>query len=397
MNWIDAIILSLVGLALLTGYRRGAVMQVFSWGGFLMGLIVSLFLAPPIIRALPRQESPFALVVIGLAVLLVISFVVEALIAFAGARISRKVKNVKLRQADRVIGSVVGGLMALIMPWIVSLPAKKSPPLAAAIEDSTILSTEYAVLDTPPDLFARLGKLFALTPFPEVFAGINPALAPGVEPAPASLARDRQVTAAARLTYKIASRGCDPGTLVNGTGFPVGRDLVVTAAHVVAGTSQTTVMRASDAGGGSYPARVVYIDTDTDIAVLYAPTIPRGRLDVAEHGASRGTDGAAIGYPGGGKRTISVARVRTRTDAVGYDIYSRDRVKRQIYVLRAQVKQGNSGGPFVDTDGVVRGVVFAASSGDSEESYALTEDEIFKALRATGDRRRAVDTGDCAI
>ena len=113
--------------------------------------------------------------------------------------------------------------------------------------------------------------------------------------------------------------------------------------------------------------------------------------------ARRGDTGAAIGYPGGGPRTISPARVRARTNAVGRDIYDRKLVSRSIYVLAATVHQGNSGGPFVDDNGVVRGMIFAAAADNPNESYALTSDEISQAYQAARSRTREVDTGTCAL
>ncbi|HLW17190.1 MAG TPA: trypsin-like peptidase domain-containing protein, partial [Actinomycetota bacterium] len=167
-----------------------------------------------------------------------------------------------------------------------------------------------------------------------------------------------------------------------------------TAAHVVAGTKNTQVISPN---GDRFPATVVYWDPDTDIAVLRVGTFPSGDLSVDEIVADPGTDGAAIGYPGGGARTISVARVRGHTDAIGYDIYSRHTVDRAIYVLRSTVIPGNSGGPFVDTDGRVRGMIYAASSQYKDEAYALDGAEIDKAIQAADGKTRQVDTKTCAI
>jgi S1-C subfamily serine protease len=68
-----------------------------------------------------------------------------------------------------------------------------------------------------------------------------------------------------------------------------------------------------------------------------------------------------------------------------------------IYVLRSTVIPGNSGGPFVDTNGRVRGMIFAASSNNKDEAYALDGSEIEKAMKAGENRTRQVDTKTCAI
>ncbi|MGH2728018.1 MAG: trypsin-like peptidase domain-containing protein, partial [Actinomycetota bacterium] len=193
-------------------------------------------------------------------------------------------------------------------------------------------------------------------------------------------------------TFKIESVGC--GGVVDGSGFPLDEHHVITAAHVVAGTSNHKV---TDAEGHTVRATVVFINTDIDIAVLVVTAPPSPALQWTTRPADRRTDGAAIGYPGGGRRKISPARVRALTEAVGRDIYNRKLVSRQVYVLSALVRQGNSGGPFVDEDGVVRGMIFAASADDPNEAYALSATEIDRAMDAARGRSKEVNTGSCAL
>lgn len=395
MTWVDGVILAALTLALFNGFRRGAVMQVFSWGGFVLGLFAGGFTALAVIRAV-QPNTAGAQLGISVGTFLAVAFLVEGLVAWGGAKLARKIVNQHARKANAISGSAVAMIMVLIVSWLFTPAARRVPEIASAVRGSVILRMTDAFLPgAPPNVLSALGGLLDRTGFPEVFAQLNPSLAPGVEAPPAELARDEEVLAAARLTFKIESRGCSGR--VNGSGFPVADDTVITAAHVVAGTEGTVVIQAEDAGGRRFDARVVYMDTDTDIAVLRVPRLPNRLLDIDDDHASRGTDGAAIGYPGGGDRTISVARVRVRTNAQGQDIYSRRRVVREIYVLRAEVRQGNSGGPFVDVDGRIRGMVFAASATDPEESYALSESEVIEALGRAEGRTRQVDTGRCAI
>jgi len=394
-SWaVDVAILSGIGFGLVTGYRRGALLQLFSWGGFLVGLFVGGLIAPTLVDRF-GPSSPAAKAITGVVIFLLIAFLTEAVIAIAGGKALHRIKGTRIKKADRIAGSSIAAIMAVLSAWLLSVPARRSEQLAASVKGSVILHAVDAMLPPPPDIIAGLGSLLNHTGFPEVFQQLNPSLAPGVEPAPDELKNDKQILEAAERTFKIVSRGC--GGLVNGSGFSVSNGYVVTAAHVVAGTEQTEVLEPIDGGGQTYAAVPVFIDARKDIAVLRVSELPNRKIQLSSEGAERGTDGAAIGYPGGGDRTISVARVRARTDAVGRDIYSDRTVTREIYVLRAHVQQGNSGGPLVDTQGHVRGLIFAASADDSEESYALTEAEILTALRAAEGRSQAVRTGECAI
>jgi S1-C subfamily serine protease len=121
-------------------------------------------------------------------------------------------------------------------------------------------------------------------------------------------------------------------------------------------------------------ATVVFFDPERDIAVLYSPEFRVAPLIFGP--AERGTSGAVIGYPGGGPEQVSPAVVDGRVPAQGYDIYNSNLVTREIYVIQARVRPGNSGGPLVDLEGRVLGLVFATSAGDPTQAYALTDAEI---------------------
>jgi S1-C subfamily serine protease len=83
-----------------------------------------------------------------------------------------------------------------------------------------------------------------------------------------------------------------------------------------------------------------------------------------------------IGYPGGGRETVEPAVVDGAVEAQGRDIYSTNPVTRQVFVIQGKVRPGNSGGPLVDLQGKVLGIVFATSASDPNQAYALTDDEI---------------------
>jgi S1-C subfamily serine protease len=85
-------------------------------------------------------------------------------------------------------------------------------------------------------------------------------------------------------------------------------------------------------------------------------------------------------------------------NAEGRDIYNENFITRQIFVLQAKVRPGNSGGPLIDLQGRVLGMVFATSASDPSQAYALTDEEIQPDIQAAENNPQVKDTSkyDCA-
>jgi S1-C subfamily serine protease len=179
---------------------------------------------------------------------------------------------------------------------------------------------------------------------------------------------------------------------VSGSGFPVGTDEVLTNAHVVAGTRGTTV---SILPGRTLRGTVVLFDPNRDVAIVRVPGL--GLTALGQASAGRGTHGAAIGYPGGGPEVVAPAVVDTGVRATGRDIYGNQLVTRQIWIIEASIHPGDSGGPLVDTQGHVIGVIFAASTSNPGQAYALTNGETQPDIDAAQGRQAGVGTGSCAV
>jgi S1-C subfamily serine protease len=69
-------------------------------------------------------------------------------------------------------------------------------------------------------------------------------------------------------------------------------------------------------------------------------------------------------------------------------------VNRDVLSVRGEIRPGNSGGPLVADDGLVYGMVFAASLTDPDTGYALATSEVTPALQAAA-ATEPVPTGVC--
>src|SRR5690606_15624690 len=105
---------------------------------------------------------------------------------------------------------------------------------------------------------------------------------------------------------------------------------------------------------------------------------------------------AVLGYPEDGPYDVQTGRVRAQQRLRSPDIYGQGTLIREVLSLRALVRPGNSGGPVVNPDGAVVGVIFAASVTDKDTGYALTSQQVAEAAGIGTTATQPVDTGDCA-
>ncbi|SLJ82236.1 Possible membrane-associated serine protease [Mycobacteroides abscessus subsp. abscessus] len=89
--------------------------------------------------------------------------------------------------------------------------------------------------------------------------------------------------------------------------------------------------------------------------------------------------------------------MRETLDLTGPTIYRNGTVEREVYTVRGLVRAGNSGGPLVDTQGQVLGVVFGAAVTDDDTGYVLTLSEVRTELEAAPGATLPVDTGGCVL
>ena len=392
VNFIDLLILiaALIGLA--NGYRRGFWLSLAQYVGLLVGVLLGATAARYVLDYL--QITNASARPLGAVLVLVIGGSLGSSIGFAvGEPIRRKILRTGIHTStDSVAGAALSAFAVLVMCWFLGLSFSRGPvpQIAQQIQRSTVLRALDTLAPRPPAFLASVAQVLAGVQFPPVFAGLEPAGLPGALPVPASVDTPA-VKSTAQLVVKVSSVGC--GGIVTGSGFPVGNGYIVTNAHVVSGTASHVITRVD---GTTMRADVIFFDPERDVAVLYVPGFkPPG---VTFGPAQRGTEAAVIGYPGGGQETIVAAVVDGSVSAQGRDIYNQNLVTRQIYVIQANVRPGNSGGPIIDLQGRVLGMVFATSASDPNQAYALTDDEITPDIRDAETNPSVRDTSkyECA-
>ena len=369
IDLIDIVIVAAVLIGLANGYRRGFWLSAAQYSGLVIGVLLGATAATPVLNYLEIHNTVAR--PLGAVLVLVIGGSLGSSIGFAaGEPIRRKILRTGVHTStDSIGGAVLSAVAVITMCWFLGLSFSRGPSqeVAQQIQRSVVLHTLDNLAPRPPAFLASIQGILSGVSFPPVFAGLEPAIGAPL-PLPASVDTPG-VNRAAQAVVKISSLGC--GGLVTGSGFPVGSGYILTNAHVVSGTSRHTILTPA---GAEMPGTVVFFDPERDVAVLYVPDYRSAPLIFGP--AQRGTKGAVIGYPGGGPEQVAPAVVDGRIDAEGRDIYNANLVTRQIFVIQARVRPGNSGGPLVDLEGRVLGLVFATSAGDPNQAYALTDDEI---------------------
>ncbi|MGW0174601.1 acid resistance serine protease MarP [Rhodococcus sp. NPDC003322] len=392
-TWIDIAVLAIAVLAATSGWRHGAVASALAFLGVVLGAVAGILIAP---HVLVHVDGGRARVLVGILLIIGLVIVGEVAGMVLGRAARGSMHSPVARSVDSVVGAGLQGAAVLVAAWLLAIPltASSQPEVAAAVRGSRVLTQ---VDDVAPDWMRRLPSDFSAlldtSGLPDVIGPFGRTPIAVVDPPNAAIA---QGPLAARLQPSVLRvRGVAPSCqrALEGSGFVVAPERVMTNAHVVAGTSQVVV----DGADGPLDATVVLFDPKVDVAVLDVPGLDAEALQFAPEPAESGSDALVLGYPGGGPFTASAARIRETLDLSGPDIYRAADVTREVYTVRGSIRQGNSGGPLVDDQGRVLGLVFGAAVDNSDTGFALTAAEVSRQLEQSGYAADSVDTGACIL
>lgn len=391
---LDIGIVVVAFLAAVSGWRSGALGSLMSFIGVILGAAAGVLLAPHVVSHLDGTRTKtfatlfliLALVVIGVIAASVVGGAMRGAIRHGGARF-----------VDSLIGVVLQVAVVLLAAWLMAVPFKPSqdpsqtsstqPCLGNVVCGSKVIQQLDRVV--PSSVGQALGeRLRGALHSSGLQIGPNPS--PNVDDPDVSLASSAVVSALRPSVVKVrgVATGCEK--VLEGSGFVVAPNRVMSNAHVVAGSASVTV----ESVGQVYDAVVVAYDPNEDISILEVPDLAALPLQFAEKSAVTGTDALVLGFPGGGDFVPTPARVRETIKLNGPDIYRSTTVTREVYTIKGIVRQGNSGGPLVNRSGQVLGVVFGAAVDDDDTGFVLTANEVSRQL-AQVNNTEPVPTGSC--
>lgn len=383
-NLLDLVLAVMVVLTAMGGYRAGLIARLTGWIGLVAGLVLSFF-AVPVVLGWFAGSSSVTRFLVAIVVLSLSVAVLSALFQRLGMGLLRAIQGTPLRTIDRGGGMVAAVVVLGLVLWLL-LPVAALVPgsISAQVRGSRVLAGVQQLTPAPPDALGALGELVDESRFPDVFDDLRPA--PDTGPPPAEVPVDAEVVdAVTASTVRVNTEGCDRRYV--GSGWTVAAGQVVTNAHVVAGAEEITVRRPD---GQELDATLRHFDPDRDLAVLEVADLDQAPLALGP--VVEGGDGASIGYPGGQDAPrVAAVSVREQRTTNGRDIYRRDAASREVVFLAAQLRQGDSGSPVIDTNGDVVGIVFAISPDRATTAYALAPSELEAVLAGPTTN----DTGPC--
>jgi uncharacterized membrane protein required for colicin V production len=378
-NAVDWVALALVALSALGGLRRGLVVTALSLAGLVAGAYAGSRVAPHLLSGGSHSAWTPVASLIG-AVLGAV--VLQTLAGIAGSLARGGLRLTPLRLVDSAGGFVLGAATGLVLVWVVSATALLMPGqsnLRRDVQESAVVRRlDQAV---PP---RRLLNLLArIDPFPSI-AGPEPPS----EPPNGAIAGNANVRRAAQDVVRVLGTACGVG--VEGSGWFAARDLVVTAAHVVAGEKDTGIEIPGESGLRGVD--VVAFDAHNDVAVLRVKGAGTDKpLPLAE--PQPGAQVEIVGYPENGPLLGTPGRVGDTTTVLTQDAYGNGPVSRTITAVGGDVRHGDSGGPAIDANGAVEATIFAARL-DAPGGYGVPVSVVRPVLDSAG--TRPVSTGACA-
>jgi S1-C subfamily serine protease len=392
---LDLILIALIAAFAVAGYRQGFIIGVLSLAGFVVGTVVGAMIAPSVSRALAKSVSWQAFI----AILVVFGMAVLGMLVASGLGVAVRSRltgrNVTL--VDSLGGAAVNVVAVVIVAWLIASFVQNAPfpSISRQVNNSAVLRTVDGVMPRGTlylPVFPQLRSLLANGLYTQVFSAI------GAENGMNLTAPDQAVLTSSALgraepsIVKIKGVAPSCSLQIEGTGFVISPEHVLTNAHVVAGVTTGPFVYASD--GRIYRGQVVLYDSGRDLAVIDVPGLTAPPLKFAPQAAD-GANAIVAGYPLDHPLTIVAARVGRSVTAYGPNIYQSAVVHRQIYPIRALIQPGNSGGPLLSQSGRVYGVVFAASTSIRDRGYALTASEVASDAAAGGTATRPVSSGAC--
>lgn len=174
-----------------------------------------------------------------------------------------------------------------------------------------------------------------------------------------SLVSDDPMFKASQALVRFRTEMCDG--VYTGSGFAIDKHRIITNRHVVGGAS---VIQAETWDGRSLTPTDTRITRDNDLAVVTVKEDLTHTIKLAPNNPPDDSTISVVGYPLGNALRVNEG---TAIEILDGKRFGSDKV----ITMDVRVQHGNSGGPVVDDDGEVVGVVFKYMTAEDKRGLAI--------------------------
>jgi S1-C subfamily serine protease len=395
MNFIDIFIAAAFLIFGWIGFRRGILRTILSIIGLIIGGAAGAIATPSIQSLISNNAFGFK-PTIGLTSIILGASLGMFLFGVLGSFLRVVLLPFPFM---KTIDSLIGFGLAIIAVASISstlssaaqvIPNKTVNNLFS--QSQLISQIDQYLPERFKDAAQKIQNVITDSPLPEVFKSLVESRITPTQ-LESDVAIPEIVTKSVASTVRIDGIAESCSAAMVGTGFIVSPERVITNAHVVAGVKEPviTLFNSQTQLGG----RVIAIDRKKDIAIIFVPGLTGEKLTFIGP-VTPNEIGFVVGYPNGGNLRTMPVSVTSEFESIGTDIDGNGETRREVIVFGGDVKPGNSGGPLLNDQGQVLGVVFAADAENKNTGYALAPSEVAKLVSETSSVMQAIETGECA-
>ena len=395
MNFIDIFIAAAFLIFGWIGFRRGILRTILSIIGLIVGGAAGAIATPSIQSLISNNAFGFK-PTIGLTSIILGASLGMFLFGVLGSFLRVVLLPFPFM---KTIDSLIGFGLAIVAVALISstlssaaqvIPNKTVNNLFS--QSQLISQIDLYLPERFKDAAQKIQNVITDSPLPEVFKSlVESRITPTQLETDVAIPEIVNKSVASTVRIDGIAESCSAAMV--GTGFIVSPERVITNAHVVAGVKEPviTLFNSQTQLGG----RVIAIDRKKDIAIIFVPGLTGEKLTFIGP-VTPNEIGFVVGYPNGGNLRTMPVSVTSEFESIGTDIDGNGETRREVIVFGGDVKPGNSGGPLLNDQGQVLGVVFAADAENKNTGYALAPSEVAKLVSETSSVMQAIETGECA-
>src|SRR3954470_16775449 len=292
MSLVDLALIALALVFALSGFRQGLIVSATSFIGFFGGAVLGAQLSGPLADDI--ADSSVTRVFVALVVVLAGALLGQLLAGMIGRAVRTRLTWEPAKMVDAAAGAVVSAIAVLLVAWMVATPLASSPfpGVAGQVRQSALVQVvDRVVPDQVRSLYNSLREAIDRQGLPDVLDPLTPTQARDVPAPDQALLESPVVGRVQGSVVQIRGIAASCSRQIDGSGFVFGPQRVMTNAHVLAGVKELRVT----AEGETYDARAVYVDEETDIAVLAVPGMPQVPLAFTPTPVDTGADAIVMG------------------------------------------------------------------------------------------------------